>query len=69
MHHPQGWVRDGNVCRWARIIHGFVATFARTWGVSEGYDHVLANVATAVCQPIPGDKVGKVELTLTTGSR
>ena len=29
-----------------RIIHRSVATFARTWGLPEGYDHVLANVAT-----------------------
>ncbi len=37
----------------ARAFQPFVATFARTWDVVSGYDHVLANVATTVCHAIP----------------
>jgi hypothetical protein len=42
---PSGQTLSRQNRRLARIIHGFVATFARTWGVAKGYDHVLASVA------------------------
>ncbi len=37
-----------------QIIHGCVAVFARTLFSYRRYGHVLANVATAVCDPFAG---------------